>query len=340
MIIKINGQKFEYFDKFTVDLKYNSIASTFSFGFYFDPAIHSKLHDFKAFSKIIIEDNNEVILTGIILSHTLPRSPKKQLNVVAGYSLPGQLGDTTIPISSYPLQSTSKSLKQLCDDLCAPFNINVEVDPDVMGDANLIFDESTAEETETIQSYLSKLASQRGIVLSHTPTGSLFLTKAKLKASPILEIVEGDIPNLEMVLSFDGQGMHKNINVLKDSDPESGAADEVSVLNPFVDIEKSTTKILTSGAAEDLQLAVKSALGNDLKGIKLIINFDRFDPKGKVIRPNSIITVIDPQLKMSNKVRWFIDSVKLTGSPKEKTANITCYLPESLNGNLPSYIFD
>lgn len=340
MILKINGKQFDHFNQLIIDLKYNAVASTFDIKFFFDPDLHKDLHDFRKFPLVSIEHNNERILTGRIISHVLPRSAAKKQNTVAGYSLAGILEDTNIPLSLFPLQTDGNTLKGLCEDLSKPFGINVVVDAAVAEDAGGSFEQITADETDTVKGFLADIAAQKNIVLSHTSFGALFLTKAKTTGTPVLDIDEGGIPDLAMSLKFSGQGMHKTLVVLKDSDPAAGAADEVTATNPFVSIEKSMNKVMTSGADADLASMAKTALGQDLRNISLTLDFDRLDPNGKIIRPNQIITVRDPQLMMSKKVRWFVDHVRLTATPKSLKSTITCFLPESLNGDVPSYIFD
>jgi len=62
--------------------------------------------------------------------------------------------------------------------------------------------------------------------------------------------------------------------------------------------------------------------------------------EGKVIKPNQIITVRNPELYLYKKSNWFIESVQLDGDETQTVATITCVLPETYNGGTPSYIFE
>src|SRR5688572_1535114 len=111
MILKINHRlgvsKVEFFNNFNLNLKFDSVASTFGFQFYFDPTNkeHAELACVSHFHEAIVEHNDEVLCTGYILSNVFNRGPKKQLVQFGGYSKPGVFEDCEIPPDMYPLQS-------------------------------------------------------------------------------------------------------------------------------------------------------------------------------------------------------------------------------------------
>lgn len=348
MIVKVKNKTLSFFNNFSIDLKYDSMASTFSFNYYFDPDVvsHRLLAQIGGYYFVTLEHNGELILTGRIINHRFTSSPKPELAKFAGYSLAGVLEDCNIPISLYPLQSDGLTLREIAGKLIEPFRLNMVVDDLVADDMDLPFEQTTANETQTIKSYLTQLATQRNIVISHNQFGDLVFTKAITSKPAILEI-SGDVPGISLELEGGGQGMHDEIAILKDSDPELGAAEETLVKNPYVNdptppferVFRSKVKTISEGDDNDIDKASRTAISEELKNIKLTVSIDRWDINGKIIKPNNIIYVTDKKLTLYKRTKWFIESVTLTQNEKEQKAVLNCYLPEVYNGETPKNIF-
>src|SRR6478736_4627146 len=118
MILKINdrfrNRVVSFFVEATVNRRFDSIGSTFSVKYFFDP----NNHEHKEFSCIghyrtcTLEQDGELLFTGIILSIEFVSSKVAELTTVSGYSLPGFLEDCEIPTEVYPLQSDLLSLRE------------------------------------------------------------------------------------------------------------------------------------------------------------------------------------------------------------------------------------
>lgn len=340
---RINIRTVKFFNNFTLDLKYDSIASTFAFSFYFDPRNpdHAELACVSHFHEAQVYYNGELIVTGYILSESFRHSSTKELVKITGYSLGGTLGDCQIPPSLYPLQSDGLSLKQIAGKLIAPFKIKMIIDPEVESKMNIAYETTTAQETQSIYDYLTELAAQRNIVISHNALGSVLFTQAKTNKPPLLTFGESNsIPYTSMDLTFNGQPMHSEITVIKQASKKGGNAGQVTINNPFVPIVYRP-KVITqsSGDDNDTYEAALNALTEEIKGITLHIVTDRWDVNGKIIKPNNIISVTDPEIYLYKKADWFIESMKLEGNSQKTTASITCVLPEVYNGKIPKNIF-
>ncbi|MBL4809476.1 MAG: hypothetical protein JKY43_05400 [Phycisphaerales bacterium] len=348
MELKINdrfeNRKIKFFNRFSLNLVYNSIGSVFSFESYFDPdnIEHVELYAPSHFHECTLEHNGELLLTGTILSQGFGQSNKKQLVGLSGYSRPGVLEDCEIPTSSYPLQFDGLSLAQIARRLCAPFKIDVVIDDSVSSDMNKTFEVSTASESQNIKSYLADLAKQKDIILSHTEKGELLFTKANTDGAPILEFdtTKGSLPGTTFSFNFDGQGMHSHITLQKQA--SGGNAGEQTIRNPYVVGSFSfrpTVKSQSSGDDNDTGKAAQRALANELKGIKLSITMDRWVIDDKIIKPNNTITIIAPEIYIPRKETFFIESVKLSGDESKQTATLNCVLPSVYNGEKPVNIF-
>ena len=193
------GVIFDRYKDVEISIKYNSIASTFSFTLYYDPTnpLHIKL--FKPFTYLSCEvyHENVLVLTGTILNHTFKDAgnPPVQLVECNGYSITGILKDCTLydthdttsinpytGISSQTASMTSTfqnmSLLDITTTICAMFPLNVVVDSSVKDECNKIFEHKNLDWTKPIADVLDEIATQLNVVISHTPKGEILFTRA------------------------------------------------------------------------------------------------------------------------------------------------------------------
>lgn len=329
-------------NNFSLTLKYDSIASSFGFDLYFDPSDSEAREMFQVGHYHIanVFHNDELLISGFILNHTFKLSSKKELSNISGYSKAGVLGDCQIPTSLYPLQSDGLTLKQIAQKLLAPFKINIVIDTAVADKVNSVYEKTTASEGQTVADYLSSLASQKDIILSHDNDGSLVFTEAKVNAKPFYHF-DGTDPSTTMELKFNGQGMHSHITLQKQASTDGGNAGEETLRNPFVPfVFRPSVKTQNSGGDNDTGEAVRNALKDELKNITLTIDVPTWTLNGgELIKPNRIITVISPELYLYKITKWFIEEVTFSGNEKNQTCKIKCVLPEVYSGKTPDYIF-
>ena len=340
---RIRNRDVKFFNSFQVSLRYDSVASTFGFTGYFNPdnPEHKDLYCIGHYHIATVEHNGELLLTGNILSEGFSNASEKKLVTFAGYSLPGVLEDCEIPTSIYPLQSDSLSLREIASKLIKPFGIQMIVDPSVAKLMDGIYESNTAKESQTVKAYLTELTKQKNIIMTHDAKGRLVFTKAKTNQKPILNYGGDGIPCPQMNLSFNGQAMHSHITVIREQDTESENAGESTVRNPYVINSVYRPKVIVQSSGDDndtLQVA-QNALAAELQNLKLVITTDRWELDGKVIKPNNLITVVNPEIYLYKKSTWFIEQVDLVGDSEKTTAALTCALPEVYNGEPPEYLF-
>jgi prophage tail gpP-like protein len=350
MILKINDRirtrQVEFFNQFSLNLRYDSIASGFSFKGYFNPSnIDLKeIYCVGHYHIVTLEHNGELLLTGNILSEAFDHANNKELVSFGGYSTPGVLEDCNIPPDSYPLQSDGLTLKEIATKLLKRFNLQMIIHSSVESLMNEPYEKTTAEATSTIKDYLTSLANQKNIVISHDAMGRIIFTKANTNRAPLLDFNlpgESTIPFTKMNLSFNGQGMHSHIHVIKEPDPEGGNAGESVIRNPYVisSVYRPKVIIQNSGTDIDTDKVARMALAAELKNLKLVITTDRWELNGKILKPNNIITVVNPEVYLYKKSKWFIEEIEFQGNNKEVIAKLTCCPPEVYNDNTPEYLF-
>jgi prophage tail gpP-like protein len=347
MILKIGNRKLDTYNDVSVGLQYDSVASVFSFSFYFDPANADHRAMFKPgnYADVTIEHEGELLITGTLLSPVFQSGPEQQLMTISGYSKTGVLEDCEIPTSAYPLQSDNLTLEQIANRCIGPFGLNLIVDPVVSDKVNSKYKKSTAGDQQSVKEYLSSLAGQKHVILSHDNKGNLLMTEANVNAAPVFDFSGGQ-PALNMELQFDGQRMHSNVTLIKqqtkgrkDGSNKKGNAGQAENTNPYVPVFRPRVNRQTSGEEVDTVLAARNMLSEELKGIALKIDIHGWTLGGKIIRPNTIITVQDEYLYLFEKTRWLVAAVEFKGDSESKTATLTCFLPDVFSSAAPKNIF-
>lgn len=347
-VLKINdrfkNRKVFYFNEFAISIKHNSVASTCSFRFYFDPenpehkefACPSHIHRFT------LEYKGELLITGYLIAQKYKRSAKKELTELRGYSLPGFLEDCSIPPKRYPLQSNGVSLRAIATNLLQDFkDIDLEVDPQVASLVNEVYDVSEAGTNQKVKDYLAQLAQQKDVILSHTAKGNLYLTKSKTDEPPVIDfdLTAGVPPGIEFTFEWNAQKMHSHIYMQRQASIDGGNAGYYEQRNYYMPvIFRPITLTQSSGKDNDTAKAARRALANELRGGKMTIKISRWEAvvgEG-IIKPNSTITVYDPELYHYYKIKWFIESIDYVGNERETVAVLNCVLPEVYSFEVPT----
>lgn len=355
MILKVNdrirNRRVAPFTWIDLTLKYDAVASVFSFKFNFNPENqdHVNLAAIGHYHTCTLEHNNELILTGQILSQFFHDEPVPQTVTMSGYSLPGVIEDCEIPPEAYPLQSSFLSLRQIATKYFKPFGIKFVVDPSVAVRMDQKYNEANATSGQSLKSFICELASQKNIVVSNDQFGRVVFTQPSQTQRPITHFKKGGTKWTGMTLSFDGQAMHSRLFVINQSDIDDINTSERAVNNPYVfpsEVFRQKVIVMNSGnRLDNLDLgggavAAKNALAQELKNLKLSIRMDRWDIDGRIVRPGDIVSVTNPQCYIFKKSNWLVEEVSMVGQPDEERANLTCVLPEVYNGGTPKFLFE
>jgi len=331
MHLIIENKRFEFFSDFNVSLAYDQVASTFSIGLYFDPnnADHRRLLRPGSYYKCQLWHERDVLITGYITACTFKHEATEQLAQISGYSLPGLLEDSSILVDDFALQSDGLNLLQITDKFVVAFGLSVTYDSWVFEDLQKTYETSAAKPEQTIREYLGQLATQRNIVLSHTPFGSLHYTRALIDNQVPEYRFLGGQPNISMQLAFNGQPMHSRLQVAKEADMEGGNAGQAEISNPYIPIYKSQFIEQRDGDDVDTAMVARMARNKQLENIALTITIEDWSMQDNfIIRPNTIISVKNPKIFIFQETEFFIKSVSYKGDAKSATATLQCVLPE------------
>lgn len=343
---RIRTRKVKFFNGYTLSLRFDSVASSFGFNGYYNSKNqeHIDLYCIGHYHIVYLEHNGELILTGNITNEKFNDQEKEELVGFSGYSKAGVLEDCTIPPTLYPLQNDNLSLREIASRLIAPFGIKMIVHGVVNAAMDEPYEKTTAEPTQKIKDYLMELAAQKDIVISHNANGDLVFTKAQTGQLPILRFNKNkkeSIPFDKMELEYEGQGMHSHIYAIKQASKDGGNAGEFEIINPFVinTVYRPLTIVQSSGTDNDTEKVARQALAAELKNLRIKITTDRWEVDGKIIKPNSIVSVVNPDVYLFKETKLFVEQIDFVGDPERTVATLTCCLPEVYNGQVPKYLW-
>lgn len=335
--IKINGKKISFFSEVKINLLLDSVASVFSFKARFNPENDDHKELFKPLQYQTVEIYNqggELILTGTCLNHSFVSDSKNNLVAVSGYSKSGVLEDVCVPVSAYPLESLNRSLKDIAQRLCGLFGVGLIIDASVAGLSAQVYPSTETNPTDTVKTYLSKLTSQKNIVLSHDAKGNVVLFKPNDKMTPRYFFNQDNIE--KATANFSGQGMHSLISVVRQpSDENSGSETVDTITNPLIKSYRPVTKTLSSGEDTDTSNAANNELANELKNIQHKITLvGYFDD----IFPGDIVNIHIHEVYSFAYSRYMVSEVGLNFDTKQEMTELTLVLPETYTGKQPKDI--
>lgn len=337
MKLKINGIFYENFNDFSLSSSLDSVASSFAFTVRFDSKDedHKKLFRPLSFHRVeFYNDSNQKFFTGTIISHSFNSKEVPELLSVSGYSLPGILEDVNVPYSSYPLESNSSNLRDICQKLLKPFALEFRIYPSVRKSALTNYKKTVAEPAETIKDYLSKLAAQRDIIISHDIHGRLIFVKPNPNAKPVrFYTVEN---TTTMSLSVDGQSLHSDLTIIRQPGKENTRlTPQDSISNPMVKQFRPSVRVMSSGEETDTKKGVENYLADELKAIKVNIEVNRWDG----MFTGDIVEVQNPEIFLYQRTRFMVESTTINQNSSGRTMSISLVLPETFAGGKPKNIF-
>jgi prophage tail gpP-like protein len=269
MDIIIAGKRIALYNNVSINLQYNSIADSFSFSAYFNPSSNRDLFKPSLYSVVQILHKGVVILTGRVLAYNFKSAgdPPEALIEVSGASVTEVL--SVCPVVTTPTMYTGLTIEQIVQKVCRHYSIGVIVDPEVQADCNKILTVAYPKIDQTVKDYIDSITKQLQIVVSHTATGQILLTRVKAdkvytrkatRVKPVArsEQIEGapefiatvdvavdrpvlfDFVNgtyISMDLSFDGADMHSDIMILGQSQPDTANSVQLAntAINPYVE---------------------------------------------------------------------------------------------------------
>lgn len=255
-----------------------------------------------------------------------PTQGKDSLTVsLEGFSATKNAIDSSMPT---PYEESNVSLGERAGSLLSTFGLKVEFD---VPEDDEKFDRATAEITDKCGTHLMNLGRQRGYLSSSTPDGDWLFTKFK-NSTPVDTIRSGGKLPVGWAATFDGTKVFSSITAIGES---PGA---VSNIFTSVDDELPKTRFMSFKADEANEGNLeKSADWERTKQYadSLTIPFpvnSIFNSKGDIWEEGQVVTVVSPEIFVSDGFNFLIRNVEYNEDDGGKTAILNLIPPSLYSG--------
>lgn len=226
-----------------------------------------------------------------------------------------------------PYEASNISLLDRVADLVAPFGIKV-IDN---ANENELFDRVTAKPAEKVFQHISKLAAQRGVLITSDEFGNLVLTKA-IGIENVGTLNEGGLVVTEWQSKYDGR---KRFNAYKaiGQSPSDNALTAVAVDNDIPRTRFMTFKVneTTNGNIQTAADWRRSKQVADSLTIPLPVS-SWYAPNGKLWRENTLVTVVAESIHLKNGFTFLIKAVEFMFDNNKISANLSLVPPQVYTG--------
>lgn len=318
------------FDSLRVSKILDSVASTFSISVRFDTLSdeQKKLLNPLRFTDVKIFKDGQKILTGYLVSMNKLSNSKANLLNIHGYSLAGFLEDCNISRKNYPLQFDGMSIEQIIQKITNPFNLKIHVDESVSVESRQRIVKFVAGPQETVKSIITKVCSQKNILVSHDLNGNLILFRPNIDAKEKAILNKRNC--IDMSISVDGQGLFSDISVMRQPSKENSNLAMYDHMN-FSNVKKyrPKTTVLTSGDEGSTKSALNNIFGLTLSAIKVTAVTD-FDFGG--LNCGDVVLIENDEL-MIKKSRFILQSFDEIADAEKTLYSYNFLVPETFSND-------
>lgn len=227
-----------------------------------------------------------------------------------------------------PYEENEVTLKQRAETLAKAFSLKVIADLDQDG----VFDRVTAEPSQTAGNHLLSLAKQRGVLISSTAKGELFISTPKTTGVPVATIEEGVEGFTGFAASYDGRLRFSDYRVIGETpfdEPNNAVSKDTGV---------SVTRFKTKTVGETTQGEMKKAADFEktkflADALTLPISARGFKREnGERWKKGEYVTLISPTLFIKKGFLMLIKSVEFSSDSSGEFSVLTLVPPSVYSG--------
>lgn len=332
--LSIDGQRFRFWDSVRITRSMDTVDGI-EFGAPFQSESAAFRETFRPFTfkDVTATVGGDPFFTGTIVSINPSVDSTRKSIRVGGYSKPGTLSDCTPPASSYPLEFNGQGLQEIAQTLAQPFGVGVEF----RADQGAIFDRVAIRPGEKVLTFLAKLAKQRNLIISSTPTGALLFWQSVKAGNPVARLSQGSSPLMLITPQFTEQQYFSHITGLEPV-VIGLPGQQFTVKNTRLEGIVRPFAFKTPDTVDaDVKLAVEAKMGRmfgNMATYTVEVPTWR-DPAGKLWEPNTTLTLVAPDAMIYNEFEFEIRAVAYSKQPTTKTAVLTLAIPGAFSGKIP-----
>lgn len=299
-----------------------------------DEEFRFRFEPFK-FQPFNVSVNKTPVLTGTTVPIVPDLVPNASTVTVGAYSLPGVMGDCTLPVDYLPsLEFKGLNLHEIANQLAEVWDIVVTAETD----PGPIFKKVALKPHEKPLKFLTKLAKTRGQLISTNAIGELVFYQAVESGDPVALLEQGSGPLKKITPVFNFSEYYSEITGIQPIRVRARKSVKYTEKNTLLaDVVRPLVFKVDQARDGDLQTAVKWKIG------RMFANMVTYtlevatwkDHKGNYWEPNTIVRVRAPGAMIYDYYNLVIRDVTLNKNEKSETAVLTTMLPGSYTGNAP-----
>lgn len=201
MSVKINGTTFQGVKTTSVTRGLNTIADGFIFEAPVDYRNRAHVDAFRPFGyqRATLYIGGEPYITGQIVKPSFEGAENSVTVTVEARSKPGDMVECMGQTTS--LERSNITLLAVAEEIAERYNLRAF---SASGSSGGTFEQVTKEVTETDFAFLSRLAAQKGYLVTTSHDGNLLLTRAAVDETPVAALQWGSYPVKGVSASYDG----------------------------------------------------------------------------------------------------------------------------------------
>lgn len=332
--VTIDGVAFKYWS--TINIKRSFSANDIlEMTALFEPRNEEFKAIFKPFSykSVVVKVAGELIFNGILMEVTPVITKNSKTVLMSCYSLPGVLNDCTQPVGEdIKYQFNEMNLEEITKTIVKPFGLGVVFD----SDPGPIFNDVRIAENKIILRFLTKLATQRGLVISSTADGKVLFRKSAI-TPPVASIEEGAPPLLSIVPDFKPQEYYSHVTGIQPTALGIPGSQYTLANTKLTDSLRPLVFTVNDAADGDNQTAVEAKVGRMFaNSVSYNMELSSWrDSKAVIWTPGATISVFAEGAMIYKKYNFLIRSVDLFRDDNLETAKLNLVLPGAFSGEIP-----
>lgn len=328
----INGKEFRFFSSIEFFSRFDSFDScVVTAPFEPDNLEFRKTFIPFSYANIDLFIGGDLIFSGTQMGLTPVVSPNSKVVILEAYARCAVTNDSSLPVSSYPIELRGLKLDRIASELCRPFPFNVKSNVDV----GATFQSASIKQPDKIYAFLTELGKQRDLIISNDAQGDLLITRA-VDGDSVAQLKDNQSPVTLVTPQHDNQNYFSDytaiIPIMLDGLPVATYTAKNKRLQNVLRVENYEANDAFNGEEEQIAksrrargLANSIAYTVDLATIR--------DPSGALYKPNTYVNLLAPTAMVYRDTKLFIRSVTINMDGNSKTCQLDLVLPESFNGN-------
>lgn len=334
--IFIDGKLYGGFTGYTVKMSMDSLdAFSFSAPWEDDENLGKVLQPF-TFKECAVYFKRKLLFLGRLLTSAPEVSPDSRTINIQGYPICGVLNDCCIPVSKYPPSYNGMTLKQIAEDICAPFGVKVLFSED----PGAALDKVEYSIGTKILEFLKKLAEQRNFVFTNDSNGNLVFWKVPEESTRVV-FKEGERPFVSCKVSFKQQEMFSHLTGFTKTEKGQRAL-QFTYENKLL-----TSKGVfrpTSFVCEDVKGKTELEKAVKAKAGQMFVNCCSYeltvygceDKDGDLFSKGMSVSVYAPSAMIYRETKFQVQEIEIKRSDSEGVqTTFKLMLPDSINGTIP-----